>query len=216
MFTLYWEKLSGSIAPHLMLEEIGAEYTLQYIDMGKKEHRGAVYRAICPSMRIPALAIPGGGTIGETGAITLYLGERFPQSGLVPMPGDSDRPEFLFWLMHMATQGYPTFSRAWHPEQFTDDAAAEDGIRQIGEKNLEDLFDSLEAGVSGEPYFLPRGFTALDIYLTMLTLWMPDRPRLFATRPRLGELCAAVEARASYREVARFHGLIPEDTSAVA
>lgn len=206
MYRLYWEKLSGSIGPHVMLEEIGAEYDLAYIDMGKSEHRTPAYRDICPSMRIPALHFEST-VIGETAAIMLALGERHPESPLVPIPSDPDRPVFLYWLMHMATQGYPTFSRSWHPEQFTDDPDGQPGIKAIADENLAAFFASVEGGIHGEGAFLERGFSCLDIYLTMLTLWMPDRDSFLERHPRIGAVCATVERRPSYKAVAHLHGL---------
>ncbi|WP_135504107.1 glutathione S-transferase family protein [Roseovarius aestuariivivens] len=208
MYRLYWEKLSGSIGPHVMLEEIGANYELKYIDMGNFEHRSQAYKAICPSMRIPALELEDGPVIGETAAIMLTLGDRHPDAGLVPALDDHDRPEFLYWLLHMATQGYPVFSRTWHPEQFTDDPTAEAGIKRIAEQNLATIFASFEAGIKGRTSFLKRGFSCLDIYLTMLTLWIPDRPAFLSRHPRIAAVCHAVAGRPSFEKVVRMHGLL--------
>lgn len=143
MYTLYWEKLSGAITPEVLLQEIGAPYERTYVDMGADEHRGERFRSINPLCRVPALALPDGEIIGETAAITLVLGERHPESGLVPMPGDSDRPEFLFWLTGMSANGYPIFSRAWHPEQFTLDDTANDTVRMRAEQHLEEFFRAM-------------------------------------------------------------------------
>ncbi|MBD1546230.1 glutathione S-transferase family protein [Roseibium aggregatum] len=205
MYTLYWERLSGSIAPEVLLEEIGAPYQRYRIDMAGDAHRKDAYRTKNPLCRIPALALPDGEVIGETSAITLVLGERHPAAGLVPMPGDPDRPAFLFWLAGMAANGYPIFSRAWHPEQFTLDETANETVRLRAEEHLEDFFTTMDQAIRGAPYFLPRGFTALDVYLTMLTEWSADRQGLFGRHSRLAALCTAVQERASYREVIARH-----------
>jgi hypothetical protein len=36
--------------------------------------------------------------LGYAAAIVTVLGERHPESGLTPQPGDEDRATFLFWL----------------------------------------------------------------------------------------------------------------------
>lgn len=41
MYTLFWEKLSGAIAPHVVLEELGVPYETYYVDMGAGQHRTA-------------------------------------------------------------------------------------------------------------------------------------------------------------------------------
>jgi glutathione S-transferase len=208
MYTLYWERLSGAIAPEVLLQEIGVPYNRTHVDMGTEKHRENTYRSINPLCRIPALVLPDGQIIGETAAITLVLGERHPETGLVPKSGDPDRPAFLFWLTGMAANGYPIFSRAWHPEQFTLDEAANESVRLRAEQHLEDFFTAMDLAISGEPYFLPRGFSALDIYLTMLTEWSADRQALFSRHAKLAALCTKVLERPTYRMVIdRHHGL---------
>lgn len=175
--------------------------------MAAGEHRGSAYRLINPVMRVPALGLPDGVVIGETAAITLVLGERHPDIGLVPAIGDPDRPAFLFWLVAMATCGYPVFSRACHPEQFTLNDAANETVRLKGERDLDEFFSIIEREIAGKPYFLPRGYTALDVYLTMLTEWVADRKDLFGSRPRLKSLCQAVADRPAYRRVMEDHAV---------
>ena len=205
MYTLYWERLSGAIAPQAMLEEIGADYRRIPVDMTAGEHRGSAFRGINPAMRVPALRMPDGVVIGETAAIALVLGERHPEAGLVPAAGDADRATFLFWLMAMATGGYPVFSRAWHPEQFTLDDSANETVSLVALRQLDEFFAIVDGVIAGKPYFLPRGFSALDIYLTMLTEWMSDKPALFAANPKLARLCGAVAERPAYRAVMEQH-----------
>jgi len=204
MYTLYWETLSGAIAPQAMLEEIGVPYRLAHVDMANGAHRAPDYLRLCPTARVPCLALPDGTTIGETAAIILTLGERHPEPGLVPPLGDPDRPAFLYWLMYMVSTGYPTFSRAWHPEQFTDDDSANGPVRRTGEADITRFFDTVEGAIVG-PYFLARGFTALDTYLAMLTEWVADRGALFARCPKMGALCNAVTVRPAYAGVIDRH-----------
>lgn len=205
MYTLYWERMSGAIAPQVLLEELGVEYRKIHIEMAAGRHRVSAYRKINPVMRVPALGLPDGTVIGETTAILLLLGERHPEAGLVPQPDEPDRPAFLFWLTAMAANGYPIFSRAWHPEQFTTDDAANESVQLRAEKHLQEFFATINRAIKGNPYFLPSGFSALDIYLTMLTEWSADRRALFAENPEIGALCAAVLDRSSYRKVIAQH-----------
>jgi len=211
MYTLYWERLSGAIVPEVLLREIGTPYTTRHIDMGALEHREEPYRSINPLCRIPALALPDGEIVGETAAITLVLGERHPEARIAPMPGEPDRSIFLFWLTGMAANGYPIFSRAWHPEQFTLDDAANETVRDRAEQHLAEFFAAMDDAVGGAPYFLPRGFTALDVYLTMLTEWSADREALLSRHPRLSALCTAVSERPSYRGVISRHRMEPDN-----
>lgn len=203
-YALYWEVLSGAIAPQAMFEEMGLAYRKVPVDMEAGEHRSSEYLAVNPTGQVPALRLPDGTVIGESAAMVLVLGERHPEAGLVPAIGDPDRPTFLRWLVFMAASVYMTFVRANHPERFTLDASATEPVRLAALRDVDRYFAILDDAVAG-PYFLQRGFGALDIYLCMLTVWYPDRDRLFAANPRLGGLCRTVEQRPACARVMAEH-----------
>lgn len=205
MYTLFWEEMSGAIAPQAMFEEMDVEYRKSIVDMAAGEHHSAEYLAVNPTGQVPALKLPDGNVIGESAAMVLVLGERHPDGQLVPLPGDPDRSAFLYWLLFLAASGYMTFGRYNHPERHTKDQGGIDPVRRAAEEQVERFFTILEGVVAGEPYFLSRGFTALDIYLTMLTAWHSDKVGLFRTKPRLAALCLAVENRPAYQRVMEDH-----------
>ena len=198
MYTLFWEEISGAMAPQAMMEEMGIAYEKVAIDMAANEHRTVAYLTQNPTGQVPALKLGDGRIMGESAAIVLFLGEQHPEGKLVPLPGDQERPTFLFWLLYMATSGYMTFGRSCHPERHTTDQEALDPVRLAAEAQIDRIFDTLESVIAGDPYFLPSGFSSLDIYLTMLTTWHADWTALFAHNPKIARLCAAVEARPAY------------------
>lgn len=205
MYTLHWEIMAGSIVAQAMLEEAKAPYELNHVDMAAGAHQQAPYRRINPAGRVPALTLPDGTTIGETAAIVTVLGETFADSGLTPRPGQPDRAAFLFWLSVMATAGYLTVSRHAHPERY---AAEPDAIAQVERQAARDLdafFDVMNGAVAGQAAFLPSGYSALDLYLAMLTEWSDDREALLSARPALADLCAVVSERPAYRAAMRTH-----------
>ena len=212
MYTLFWETISGAMAPQAMMEEMGMAYEKIAIDMAANEHRTEAYLAQNPTGQVPALKLDNGQIMGESAAIVLFLGEQHPEGKLVPLPGDQERPAFLFWLMYMATSGYMTFGRSCHPERYTTDQDALDPVRFAAEAQIDRFFETLEGAISGDPYFLPSGFSSLDIYLTMLTTWHADKTTLFKNNPKVSRLCAAVEARPAYQRVMQDHGLSPRTT----
>lgn len=185
-YQLYWEALSGAIAPEMLLTEIGIDFDKIPVDMSRGEHQTPKYLSVNPTGQVPALRLPDGTVIGESAAIILAIGERHAESPLVPNAGDSDRPTFLYWLLFLATSMYMTFVRSNHPERFT---TAIDSISPIREAALEASdrqFGVVNQAIQGDPYFLTRGFSALDMYLTMLTVWHPNQEALFARHKRIG------------------------------
>ena len=209
MFTLYWEYLAGSIVVQAVLEEIGAEYRLHYVDMGSDAHRAADFLRLNPTGRIPAIGYANGRTIGETAAIVTLLGEMHPESGVAPAPGDDNRGEFLFWLNVMTTSGYMTAARLGHPERYANSSKA---IEEVGAKAAVDydaFFDVMEEAIAGDPYFIASGVTALDFYVTMLTEWHANKQSLFRSRPKLSSLCQTVNESRSYKAAMDTHALPP-------
>ena len=83
MLKFYYAKKSAAYAPHILLEDIGAEYERILIDFGSGEQRSEEYLLINPKGRVPAL-VTEEGIITETAAILCYLGQIFPEKGLIP------------------------------------------------------------------------------------------------------------------------------------
>ena len=205
MYTLFWEKGSGSIVVQALLEEMGVNYESKYVDMASEEHKGSNYLQQNPTGLVPALGLPNQQIIGESAAIVLLLGEQCADGRFVPQPSDKERPDFLYWLLYMATSGYPTFARVGHPERYTKDEGATDPVRMAAEDDVTRFFDVLEDAIKGKPYFLSSGFTALDIYLSMMTEWHPDKNALFESNPKVALLYKAVENRPAYKKAINYH-----------
>ena len=207
MYVLHWEYMAGSIVVHALLQDTKVKFDLQYVDMSAGEHKKPDYLSINPTGRVPAVTLPDGSTIGETGAIVTHLGEVFPQAGISPQPEDADRPEFLFWLNVMTSAGYPTVARWNHPERYAKSDAAIAEVEKKASADLDDFFDIMEEAVSGQRSFLKRGFSALDYYLSMLTEWSTNRLKLFAAHPRIEAVYLSASQRPAYKTAMKRHAL---------
>jgi glutathione S-transferase len=81
MYKLYWSPGSAAMAPHAMLEDIGAPYELIRVDTAKGEQRGADYLKLNPHARVPTLIYDAGRVMYEATAICLFMAERHPEAG---------------------------------------------------------------------------------------------------------------------------------------
>jgi GST-like protein len=66
----------------IMLEEVGAPYTVRFVNIGRGDQFDPAFLAISPNNRIPAITDPEGPggrpiSVFESGAILTYLGEKF-------------------------------------------------------------------------------------------------------------------------------------------
>ena len=84
----------------IMLEEIGYDYKVTFIDIGKDDQFKPEFKKISPFSKIPVIKdIKDNKTIFESGAILIYLGEK---SG--KFYNEKDKTEINQWLM--AQMGY--------------------------------------------------------------------------------------------------------------
>lgn len=204
-YTLFWEAMSGAMVVEVLLEEMGLPYRLKPVDMAAGEHRSKDYLKINPTGQVPALSFPDRTTIGESAAIILSLGDRHPETDCMPCSTAPERPFFLRWLIFLAASPYMTFVQFNHPERFLDDTATHDALIDNARRRLLTHFDAIDAAISGSPFFLPGGATALDFYTYMLVFFFPERERLLADRPKLRDLFNAVSERQSAQKVIQRH-----------
>jgi glutathione S-transferase len=99
-----------------------------------------------------------------------------------------------------------TFVQFNHPYRFLDDPGTHAALIDNARSRLLTQFSALEDVIAGEPFFLLRGPSALDLYLYMLVEFYDDRAELFAGGPRLQALHGAVAARRSARRIRQAHG----------
>lgn len=100
--TLYFWTTPNGYKISIMLEEIGADYRVNFIDIDKGEQFSPEFLAIAPNNRIPAIVDPDGPdgqplALFESGAILQYLGRKF--GALYPSSERSkaEVDQWLFW-----------------------------------------------------------------------------------------------------------------------
>lgn len=89
----------------ILLEELGADYQLRPVDIGKGEQYESEYTLISPNNRVPAITDPeppfGGGAyhLFESGAILEYLAEKFGRFLPSDPAGRYLCKQWLYWQM---------------------------------------------------------------------------------------------------------------------
>ncbi len=116
MIDLYSWKTSNGRKVTILAEELGIEYNLHLIDLGKKEQFSPAYTAINPNQKIPAMVDPEGPdgkpyTVIESGAILMYLAEKYGK--FLPQETRA-RYEVIQWLMFQTGNIGPIFGQTHH------------------------------------------------------------------------------------------------------
>src|SRR5471032_3320526 len=83
MLNLYYAAHTCALATHIVLEEVGADYTTTRIDFASAQQRSPEYLEINPKGRVPAL-VTDRGILTETPAMLAFIAQSFPQAKLAP------------------------------------------------------------------------------------------------------------------------------------
>src|ERR1700686_3437981 len=86
MYQLHYFPANANAAPHMLLEEIGANYDLVLVDRANNAQKSREYLKINPNGRIPAL-VHGNLIVSEAAAIMLHLVDQHPDAELAPQVG---------------------------------------------------------------------------------------------------------------------------------
>ena len=201
MYTLYWSADSGAFAIQVLLEELGAPYRREIVDTGKGEQRRPEYLAINPMAQVPALRLPDGTLITETGAMLLHLCDAHPDRALLPPPGTSARAIACRWLFWLATGLYESDLRFYYADRYTTDPAGAAGVKAAALARMNRLLSMAEDLLGEGPFVLGAHCSAVDIYLFMLALWHPARFGVLESHPKLAPLLRAVRRRPAVERV---------------
>jgi len=196
MYQLYYYPGNANLAPHILLEEIGADYKLVLVDRNKNEQKSPDYLKLNPSGRIPVL-VDGGLVLYESAAICLHLADRHAAAELAPPLGSEARAEFYKWLIYLTNTLQAELLLYFYPERLADDAAAAAQIKQHAEGRVGDMLDLIEAALAAGagPYLLGAQYRAVDAYLLMLSRWTRGMHKPARARAHLGRFLDTVMAR---------------------
>jgi glutathione S-transferase len=192
--TLFHSPNSRSTGALLLLEELGAPYTLRVLDMKAGEQRQPAYLAINPMGKVPAV-LDGEALITEQVAIYIYLGDRFPAAGLAPALDDPLRGPYLRWLAFYGSCFEPAVvDRALQrePERAS--------MSPYGD--FDTMLGTLVGQLARGPWLLGERFTAADVLWGTALAWttgfklVPELPEIVAYRDRVSARPAVARVKA--------------------
>ena len=106
MKKLHYFPGNANLAPHIVLQEVGAEYELVPVDRKNSSHKSPAYLKLNPAGRIPVLE-DGDLVLFEAAAICLHLADTHPDSDVAPPVGSSERAQMYKWLMYLTNTIQP-------------------------------------------------------------------------------------------------------------
>jgi glutathione S-transferase len=201
MNTLYYYPGNASMAPHMVLEEIGQPFALRLVDRSKDAQKDPEYLRLNPNGLIPVL-VDGDLVLFESAAICLHLADRHPESRLAPALGTAARAHFYKWLIHLTNTVQAELVTYFYPERMADDATAVAQVKAHAEARIGAMLDRIEASLAASgPYLLGDSFSAADLYLFMPGRWTRGFANPARNRPALRRLLDRVVERPAVQRV---------------
>jgi len=201
-YKLFYADGSASMGVRLILEEIGAPYELiqSTIDMDKP--RPPEQLAINPNGWVPVL-VWGDNAMYECAAITVFLCDRHPDANLAPGNDDPERGLYLQTLVYFSNSVQNAFQLYYYPDRFADTVDDELSAQRRGIRRLRETWKVIDDQIGDNEWVLGERFSAVDIYLFMLTTWLSPTQGHPTTDefPNVKRIANAVMSRPSVRLV---------------
>ena len=170
MLTLFYAPGACSMAPHIVMEEGGEQYTPKKMDLSKGEQRAADYMKIHPLGRVPALLLDDGAPLAENTAILPFLGKRF---GLWPTDPVKEA-RALSIIGFFAATVHPANGHIGRTERYTDEKAAFPGIQEKAKQSYREYMKQIDAMYAGREW-LSDSYSVLDPYAFIFYFWHARR-----------------------------------------
>jgi glutathione S-transferase len=201
---LYHHPYSRAANVVWMLEEVGVDYELRFVDMMAGAQKQPEFVALNPMGKLPILT-DSGVVVTESAAIGLYLADRYASGRLAPSLDDPARGTYLRWSLFAPSVIEPGAMAKLSKWDFKPS--------QAGWGSFEAMMVAMETAVKGRDYILGDRFSMADVIFGgtlryMLRFKLIEPTPLFSDYAgRLGNRAALQKSDSINARIAQEHGL---------
>ncbi len=166
---LYYYPGACSLAPHIVLEEVGERFELSRVDIAANQQVSPEYLRVNPKARVPALT-DGDWVLTEAPAILRYIAARHPAAGLWPWdPREEARcTEWLNWL---SSTIQPAFGHVRRAARYASDPRAIEDVAATGMKTARELWRKVDEKIGDGPWAVGGRYSVADPLLVVYWIW---------------------------------------------
>jgi glutathione S-transferase len=202
MLKLFYAAHTCSLATHIALEEVGADYSTVRIDFAKAQQQSPEYLKVNPKGRVPAL-VTDRGILTETPAMLAFVAQSFPAANLALMDDAFAFAEVQAFNSYLCSSLHVAHAHRMRGHRWVDadDAAAIAAMQRKVPQSVTAGFELIEHDVLKGPWVMGERYTICDPYLFTLAQWLeqdgvePRRiPKVIDHRRRVAERAATRKA----------------------
>jgi glutathione S-transferase len=166
---LHYAPGACSLAPHIVLEEVGARFELARVDLSAGEQNSPEFLRINAKARVPVLS-DGDWILTEAPAILRYIAARHPAAGLWPWdPREEARcAEWLHWL---SSTVHVAFAHVRRASRYATDPRAVADVAATGKKTCRELWQAVDVKIGEGPWAIGERYSVADPYLLVYWTW---------------------------------------------
>ncbi|MEA2936232.1 MAG: glutathione S-transferase [Variibacter sp.] len=174
--SLYYAPGACSLAPLLVLDELGAPFEARLVDFTRDAQHSPEYRQLNPKGRVPLLVV-GAFRLTENPAILRYLATRVGDGTLWPCGVEDDARchELLAWI---ASTVHAVYSHVTRPSRYVDGDEARVAVQEKGRQATLALWGDIEKMMTSRRWAVGDQLSVADYLL--LTVWTWARKCGFA------------------------------------
>ena len=169
MIKLYYSPGACSLAPHIVLEELGIAYESVLVSLKDNEQKKADYLKVNPKARVPALNVDGK-VLTENVAILSYLGGGYPDRGLWPKE-TWKQAEALSLMTWLASTVHVIFAGVIRPERYASEVPARENVKLACRETLLGCYADIDKLLTGKTFAMGGQYTVCDPYLLVFYRW---------------------------------------------
>jgi len=163
-----------AIVPHILLTYVGISFSIQPVF---SKSMSADFATLNPKKQVPVLIFDDN-VLTENPAIVHAINHLAPDKQIT----GKDTLQFLRVCEWMNWLSGPLHAQVWgpfaRPWRWTDDPAAEDGIRRKCRERVIERFDMIEEKLPESGWALGENFTAVDAYVFPFFRWGESRVKV--------------------------------------
>ena len=198
---LYFTPGACSLAPHIVLEELGLSHELDQVDLkAKKTQSGADFLSLNAKGYVPALQLDNGHLLTEGLVISQYLADLKPEAGLIPAAGE-ERYQLQSVMVFISTELHKPMGSMFNPAQSAD-------ARQAAEATLTKRLGWIVEQLGDNDYLFANQFSIADAYLFTVLNWANIVKFDLTPWPTLAAFSARVAQRPAVQAALKAEGLI--------
>ena len=195
MLTLYFAAHTCSLATHIVLEEVGADYSTVRVDFGSAQQRSPEYLKVNPKARVPALATDRG-ILTETPAMLAFVAQSFPASDLALMNDPFAFAQVQAFNSYLCSHLHVAHAHRMRGSRWVDadDTHSIAAMQRKVPESVGGAFELVEREMLKGPWVMGERYTICDPYLFTLAQWLeadgvdPNKiPKVVDHRRRMSE-----------------------------